>query len=277
MNLRPVLGYEVGDLIREVVPPWLIPVFIFITYLGNPVFFLVLFVLDYWFRNSERGAHAISLMLGGIALVTALKTFFDAPRPPQRINVVSVTGFAFPSGHATGSTIGYGLLAFDLEIGSRRSRFAVAVLLIVLIALSRIVLGVHFVRDVVAGILIGSVFLTVAIVLTRHAPRPGFVLAVGLGVAAVVISGASYDGVAVLGGALGALVTWEHLEPIPAVDSMRSRLVLLGALGPVLAVLAYVQTLVTLPLLAVFVLNTVLMASVIASPFLVTQLGETSG
>ena len=267
MTAGQVVGHEIGELLRAAVPPWLVPLFIAITRLGNPGFFLALFVLDYWFSDHRRGAHALGLAIAGMALVTALKTFFDAPRPPEAINLIPISGYSFPSGHATGSTIGYGILAHDLEIGSRRARYGVAAVLVLLIALSRVVLGVHFVRDVVAGVVVGVVFLAAAVWLTEHDPREGFVLAAAFGVAAFVISGASQDGAAVFGGALGAVITWHYLDAVPTLESLRSRLVLFVGFLPVIAGLGYVGSEVDVPILVALVLNAVLVAGVLVSPF----------
>lgn len=267
-----VTGAGIGELIREVVPPWMVPLFLLITRLGNPAFFFIVFTLDYWFANDRRGAHALSLAIGAIALITALKTYFDAPRPPEAVNLIPISGYSFPSGHATSATIGYGILAFDLEVGSRRSRFAVATLLVVLIALSRVVLGVHFVRDVLAGIFVGLVFLAAAISLTKHDPGPGFGLALLLGVAALVVSGASHDGVAVFGMALGAAGTWWFLDRVPTVESDRNQFVLLGGALPVLAGIGYAGAEVAVALPVVFVLSAVLSVGVLMAPFLASRI-----
>ena len=277
MTPDPVVGQQIGDAIRGAVPPWLIPLFIAITRLGNPAFFLVVFAVDYWFGDHRRGAHALGLALGGMALVTALKTFFDAPRPPAAINVIPISGYSFPSGHATGATIGYGILAHDLEIGSKRARFAVAAVLILLVALSRVVLGVHYVRDVVFGMLLGTAFVAGTLYLTEHDPRPGFVLAVAFGAAAFVISGASQDGAVVLGGAIGAALMWSRLDDVPRVDSSASTLALLGIVTPVLGGLAYVGSEVPVPEIAAFAINAVVMGGVLVAPNVVARIGADAG
>jgi membrane-associated phospholipid phosphatase len=274
MTVSPVVGHEIGEALRAAVPPWLVPVFIAITRLGNPAFFLAVFALDYWFGDHRRGAHAIGLALAGMALVTALKTFFGEPRPADAINVIPASGYAFPSGHATGATIGYGILAYDLDVGSWRSRSAVAGVLIVLVALSRVVLGVHFVRDVVAGMVVGTLFLAAAISLTKHAPRPAFVLAVAVGAVAFLISGATTDGVAVLGGALGAALTWGLLPEVPRLDTFKGRLVLSAGFLPVLVGLGYVGVETEVPLLFTFVATAAIMAVVLAAPVVAARFEE---
>lgn len=271
MGARQVIGAEIGEAIRQTVPPWLVPAFIGITRLGNIVLFFALFTLDYWFGDHERGAHAISLALGGMALITVLKSLFAEPRPREAVQVIAAGGFSFPSGHAITATIGWGVLAYDLKIGSRYTRYAVAAVLIALIALSRVVLGVHFVRDVVAGVSVGLVFLVVAILLTEHAPRPGFLLAAGLGVAALLISGVSQNSVAELGAILGAALAWESLgEDIPSVETDREHLVLVAAL-PVFGILGYLSLATQINPVLVFLLNAVLMAGIVVAPLIATR------
>lgn len=274
MTESQVVGSGLGEAIRQAVPPWLVPAVIAITHLGNVVVLLGLFTIDYWFGDHERGAHALSLALAGMALITALKAFFAEPRPPKQMRLIAASGFSFPSGHATIATIGYGALAFDLELGTWRTRYTVAGGLIVLIALSRVVLGVHFLRDVVAGIALGVIFLTVSEFLTRHNPRPGFLLAAALGGVALLISGVSQDSMVELGAILGAAVTWESFEAIPSVESLRERLVLLGGGLPVFTGISYLSLFTDLPLVVAFLLNAVLLAGVILAPLLVICLSK---
>jgi hypothetical protein len=244
---------------------------VLITRLGNPAFFLAVFAVDYWFGAPRRGAHALALAIGGYALITMLKTFFDAPRPPEVVNVIAASGYSFPSGHATSATIGYGIFAYDLIIGSWRSRYSVAGVLILLVALSRVVLGVHYVRDVVAGIVVGTVFLAGTIWLTKHDPERGFVISVLLGVAALVVSGASHDGVVIFGAAIGAALTWHYLKVVPRVDATPGTLAVLGVVAVLLGGLAYVGSELHVPLVAAFVLNAVVMAGVLVTPHLVSR------
>lgn len=265
MGPRQLAGDGLGTAIRGTVPDWLLPAFVVLTELGNPGFLMVVFTLDYWYGDHERGAHAIGLAIAGMALVTTLKYYFHAPRPPEAVNVIAIAGYSFPSGHATTATIGYGILAHDMEIGTPLLRYAVAAVLVAFVALSRVVLGVHFVRDVLAGVLVGSIFLAGAILLTKHAPRPAYLLAVALGAVALFVSGASQDGVAVLGAALGGAVTWEVLDAVPSVDSLSQQVTLAGLLLP-LAAVGYVSTRPWLGLPAVFALNVLLIVGVLTAP-----------
>lgn len=272
MTQSSVVGHEIGEAIRQAIPPELTPLVLAVTFLGNVALFLVAFTLDYWFGDHRRGAHALGLAIGGMALVVALKHTFDAPRPPDELNVVPVSGFTFPSGHAATATIGFGILAVDLRYGTRRTRYAVAAVLAVLVALSRVALGVHFVRDVVAGIVVGVAYLAIAELLTGHEPRAGFWLAVAIGAAAAVISGGSQYGLATFGGAVGAALTWEYMDAVPAVDSRRGHLVLVGVVLPILVAVGYVSSQVAIPQVAVFALGGVIVAAILTAPLAVGAL-----
>lgn len=272
MPASVVLG-TLGDAVRAAVPPWLVPLFRGVTRLGNLGVFLVAFALDYWFVDRERGAHAIGVVVGGMALLTALKYAFAAPRPPASVNLVPTGGHSFPSGHAMGATVAYGALAVDLDAGSPRARYAAAGGLVSLIALSRVVLGVHFVRDVLAGIAFGVAFLVVAFGVTGRDPRLAFLLAIAVALLAVAVSGASRDGVGLLGVAVGAAVAWELADDGTTVERPLWRLALLGGLLPVLAGLGFVALIADPPPIAVFALTVALGAGLVAPPALLDDDG----
>ena len=271
MAVPAVAAPPADEFVCALFPGWSTQLFLLVTRLGNVGFVLGLLTIDYWIGDHERGAHALAVAVGGLALITATKTLFAAPRPPAAVTEIPISGYGFPSGHALAATVGYGVLAADLRIGSRRSRYGVAAGLVVLVALSRVALGVHFVRDVVGGVVVGLAFLGLAFFLTDDDPLRGFVLAACIGLAAVVISGASHDGVAAFGATLGALATWTALDEVPRVDGRARRAGLLVAGLPVLGLLGYVATVPPVPLAVVFVFNATLFAVVLAAPKLVAE------
>ena len=121
---------------------------------------LGLIALMYLVRGERR--HAVWLVVtvfGGAALGLALKTLVGRARPALPDPVASAPGMSFPSGHALGASIGCCLLLLlTLRFLSRRGRIAAAfaaVLVVGVVALARVVLGVHFVSDVLAGIALG--------------------------------------------------------------------------------------------------------------------------
>lgn len=165
-----------------------------------------------------------------------------------------------------GSAIAYGVLAHDLKLGSRVQRYAVAGVLIVLISLSRVVLGVHFFRDVLAGVVFGLTFLWIAIRITGHAPRPGFTIALALAAIALVVSDLGRHSTVIFGVAVGAALVWETVGPIEGVDDRRSKVAMLGVGLPVLGGLAYLVIQFTLPLVAVFGISVVLAVAIVGAP-----------
>ena len=106
-------------------------------------------------------------MLGGGLLNIALKHFFERQRPVFENPLVTLSTFSFPSGHAMGSTLLYGLLAlialrFVRQMWLRVAICAAAILFITLIGFTRIYLGAHYLTDVLAAFAIGSAWLAFA-------------------------------------------------------------------------------------------------------------------
>jgi membrane protein DedA with SNARE-associated domain len=114
---------------------------------------------------------------GGAALLSVvLKNAIHRPRPIGAARFLSGDSFSFPSGHAMGSLIGYGMLAYllVLRIQSRRVRIGVLILaslLIFAIGVSRLYLGVHYFSDVVGGYAAGLLWLSVCVSGTEIARR----------------------------------------------------------------------------------------------------------
>lgn len=96
------------------------------------------------------------------------------PRPPREHWLAPASGYAFPSGHTTTATIGYGLMAALLALltTSRRRRAALLFAAIVValgIGLSRVYLGVHWLSDVIGGWSLGVLWITLVLLAVRPA------------------------------------------------------------------------------------------------------------
>ncbi|MCG9076845.1 phosphatase PAP2 family protein [Laribacter hongkongensis] len=109
-----------------------------------------------WRRRRRAAALVLGAVAGGWMLNGALKLWIGRPRPSTAA-VTEVFGSSFPSGHAMGGTALWVALALVCLAGcrsvpARRAVLAAAVVLVVLTALSRPVLGVHYFSDVLAGV-----------------------------------------------------------------------------------------------------------------------------
>jgi undecaprenyl-diphosphatase len=122
----------------------------------------------------------VAVTLAGIHVVTPLlKEAFDRPRPDEGSAVPLPSSDSFPSGHASGAVVTFGVLAtICVERWPERARvlWSAAVALVVAIGVSRTVLNVHFVTDVLAGWYVGLACFAAALLVhellrSRATPR----------------------------------------------------------------------------------------------------------
>jgi membrane-associated phospholipid phosphatase len=132
-----------------------------VTLLGEPVLLTVAaLAVALLLAGSGRRRLALYVVVarvGATVLSTGLKAVVDRARPVFDEPIATALGASFPSGHALGSAAFYATGAVLLQPYVRRGRllFAAAVLVSALVALSRVLLGVHYPSDVTAGLLIG--------------------------------------------------------------------------------------------------------------------------
>jgi len=246
----------------ETVPDIVVGLFGLLTYLGDPVTLLVIvaagyLLADYLDVSRTRMAAALGFALGAVALTLALKHAFALPRPPG----AGTDGFGFPSGHAIGATVVYGGLA-GLLADRRPLLTRVAVALIVVVAASRVVIGVHYLVDVLVGVAVGVGYLAVAFRLgpgwapdrvTADAAGRAFALAVGVALAALAVT-VVLDTVVAVAGAVGGWLGWRFAaDHIVDTSGSTTRLVVSLAVLPVVVAVGgtVVESNVSLPLAAV--------------------------
>ena len=140
-----------------------------VTNLGGPLFVTALMtvavVVLLWRRRFRAAAFLAVTGIGGLILSPTLKLLVGRLRPMVEVPLQTATGNSFPSGHALGATIAYGslLLVFLPSLPSRFRPYAIGlvVALVVAVAFTRVALGVHFVSDVVGGVLLGAAWVGV--------------------------------------------------------------------------------------------------------------------
>lgn len=204
--------------------------------------------LPRWGIERRRGLFVFGLVVTYVGLIGVLKSVFQLPRPPGAAepvtlqwlpstltvvldSITTADGSGFPSGHALGSTMVWGGLALVLHRGSLKTRIGAASVLVVLISVSRLVLGVHYAVDVVVGIGLGVIALGALYWLASSGSEPGriFLVAVVIGILGLFVD-VTFDSVAATGGAVGGWIMWRGIaETTPAHPSDR-REVLVGFL-----------------------------------------------
>jgi undecaprenyl-diphosphatase len=134
-----------------------------VSLVGEPVsWWLLLLPVVAWllYRRLPRLAAFVAVtMLGSSVLNGIVKSAVDRARPVLPDPISHARGASFPSGHATGAAAFYLALAVVALsfVPARRRRLVLAAAVVVplVVAATRVVLGVHYLTDVAAGLLLG--------------------------------------------------------------------------------------------------------------------------
>ena len=138
--------------------PFLDHLFELITMLGEKNVLIVVITWMFWNVNKKKGFILSYTLMFSLLVNSALKISFHKPRPFQVLSgitgkrVETATGYSFPSGHTQGASTFYPTLALLFR---KWWLYGFAVLISMLIALSRVYLGVHWPVDVIAAFILG--------------------------------------------------------------------------------------------------------------------------
>jgi len=132
---------------------------------------IVVVVVAVLLIRKER-ASAVFVVVTGVTgglLGLGLKLIFARARPDLASAIAVARWYSFPSGHAMGSLITFGALAYVVlrqpwPWAARSAGLALALTMVVLVGVSRVYLGVHWVSDIAGGWSAGAVWLTSAVV-----------------------------------------------------------------------------------------------------------------
>lgn len=147
---------------------WVLRLLEAVSLLGRPVVLaIVVAIVAGWVARAGRWRPAVFLAAttaSGAVLGTMVKLLVDRPRPVVDHPVATAFGKSFPSGHAMHATIAYGAICLVvmplLSERGRRVALTATVGAIAAIGSSRLLLGVHFLTDVIGGYLLAAVWLT---------------------------------------------------------------------------------------------------------------------
>jgi membrane-associated phospholipid phosphatase len=136
---------------------WLTVLMSAITFLGDEEFYVLLLPILYWSFDQIVGLRVGMMLLLSNGFNTFFKFLFRTPRPSwvsdTVVGHVHESSFGLPSGHAQNAASVWGWMAVEVK---QRWFTIVMLVLIFLIGVSRMVLGVHFLGDVLLGWLIGG-------------------------------------------------------------------------------------------------------------------------
>jgi undecaprenyl-diphosphatase len=123
-------------------------------------------------RQHRLAVYVIITSLGALILDPMVKLLVERLRPVVDVPVATAPGPSFPSGHALGSLVSYGvLMLIFMPVVPRRHRtglIAATAAVVVAVGVTRIALGVHYLSDVLGGWALGVVWLGVTAVAFQH-------------------------------------------------------------------------------------------------------------
>jgi membrane-associated phospholipid phosphatase len=141
---------------------WLLPIMQFFSFIATEEFFMLIMPILYWCIDSAIGMRVGVVIMMSSSIVDVLKMAFRFPRPYWIFTKVhsyaQETSFGLPSGHAQKATALWGTMAVSYK---ETWLWVLSFLMVIMIALSRLYLGVHFLSDVVTGLLLSALFLVI--------------------------------------------------------------------------------------------------------------------
>lgn len=222
-------------------PVWEMP-FRLVTYLGDSGMILIMVAATFWVLGRHVTYATLVTVMIGAALGSAIKVLTDVPRPahPDLILYYDGASPSFPSGHTFLAISFWGSLVFLGVI-----RTMVAVIIVLLVMISRLFLGVHYLADMFVGMALGLLAVTLGYAamklilqrLTRE--HAAMLVAAGLFGSLIMlpVTGDFPLGWEILGGLLGAGVgtviesRWIGFEPSDGAWFDQTTRVIIGAGG----------------------------------------------
>ena len=214
-------------------------IFSIITELGDIMIYIII-ITSLWYAYDKKFAKnlAFSLLLGGAYANGILKDIFQDPRPWTRREA---SDYGFPSGHSQSAATVYPYIAYEVR---KKNKILAWILIGItyLVAISRVIIGVHDIHDIWGGLLFGMFFLTIFIIMepkiseiakTLSFPIKAIIVVVIplilFLIAMVLFPNSDQDyGVycgAMIGLGLGYLVECEKIQYDPAILSQKQKII----------------------------------------------------
>jgi len=149
-------------------------IFSAITYLGDPIVFIVIVAILYFAYNKKFAKNITLSLLFSYYLNGLVKEMFKDPRPAANTDLTEELGviessYGFPSGHSQNSVAFWGYASYECKDRIKYNEIPIIPIIlsviIFLVSISRIIIGVHDLQDMIGALLIGIGFLLVFIYL----------------------------------------------------------------------------------------------------------------
>ncbi|MBY9004200.1 MAG: phosphatase PAP2 family protein [Candidatus Lokiarchaeota archaeon] len=151
-------------------------IFKYITYLGEPIVFIVIIAILFIVYDKKYAKNLLLVLLLVSYVNEFLKNLFKDPRPGSNVDADEITvdnpgglvetSYGFPSGHTSSAVGTWGYIAYEFK--DKPKPLVVPIIMAVimfLVSISRMIIGVHDLQDVVGGYFFGFVLLLLFIYL----------------------------------------------------------------------------------------------------------------
>jgi membrane-associated phospholipid phosphatase len=146
--------------LQSILPYWAWDV---LNLLGDDIIYVGLLGIAYWCVSKKQGAIAVNLLMFSSFFNVLFKYAFHMERPPtslrHKADYINDTSYGFPSGATQSATTFWGWASVKLR---RWYVWIIGAIMIVITALARMGLGMHWLGDVLGGIAIGIVIVAMA-------------------------------------------------------------------------------------------------------------------
>ncbi|MFP4017516.1 MAG: phosphatase PAP2 family protein, partial [Halanaerobiales bacterium] len=150
--------------------PYLDTFFEMITMMGEDLFFMIVVGIIFWTVNKRFGYQMAFVYLSSGLVNWFIKEIYKVPRiigmeGVRSLRIETAGGYSFPSGHTQSAASFWTFLMVRFK---KKWFYVLAVLMMILVGISRLYLGVHRPIDVIFGLIIGFAWVFVANVIFKY-------------------------------------------------------------------------------------------------------------
>lgn len=147
--------------------PWAQGFFTAITELGSDIFYVALILTGFWAYKKREAISVVWVLLVSVLTNYWIKLAIAHPRPDPFywLEGADATNYSTPSGHAQNSVMLFGFVSAKAK---RWWMYVVSIVLTLLIGISRVYIGVHYLEDVFLGWALGFALLLLLLLTEKH-------------------------------------------------------------------------------------------------------------